>query len=150
MGQRWAAIRMPPRANGHPFGRGSLRVLGVIEVGVGIRGLIGGMLSGVVGRSEFWGLSFDQFALAAGLLILIGSLQLFLANSVRRHARWAYVVVLVINVFVFVSLLVELYLPGSTSGVADPEATLLAWIYFVMTLGSAALLLTSFVRREVD
>jgi hypothetical protein len=41
-------------------------------------------------------------------------------------------------------------LPASTDGVAARSATFSAWIYFLMALGSAALLLTSFVRREVE
>ena len=58
----------------------------------------------------------------------------------RTVSRWTWVI----------SSLLGLYLPASTEGAAASSATFSAWIYLGMATGSAALLLTSFIRREVE
>jgi hypothetical protein len=127
-----------------------LRVLGGLGITIGISIALASLTNAVEGEPDVLGLPFNTYLTLFGIfVILFGVLQIFLARSVRRHAQWAYAVVLVISVFWFIASLVGLYLPASTEGVAASSATFSAWIYFLMALGSAALLLTSFIRREV-
>lgn len=90
--------------------------------------------------------------LVAGLIalgvFLLGVLQVFVARSVQRHARWAYVVTLLIGLFIAGGRLLDLNprtpLP---SGAAAVVFYVSAWLYLAMAVLAAALLVASFVRR---
>ena len=126
-----------------------LRVLGGLGIVVGVGIALLSLLNSIEGRPDVLGLPFNTYVTLFGMfVVLMGVLQIFLARSVRRHARWAYVVVLLLSVGWFISSILGLYLPPSTDGVATSSATFSAWIYFLMALGSGVLLMTSFIRRE--
>ena len=128
-----------------------LRVLGGLGITVGVGIALLSLLNAAEDQPDVLGLPFNTYLTLFGIfVILFGVLQIFLARSVRRHAQWAYAVVMLISVFWFISSLLGLYLPASSDGTAAGSATFSAWIYFLMALGAAALLLTSFVRREVE
>jgi len=128
-----------------------LRVLGGLGITIGVSIALLSLLNSAEDRPDVLGMPFNTYLTLFGIFVLLfGVLQIFLARSVRRHAQWAYGVVLLISVFWFISSLLGLYLPASTEGAAASSATFSAWIYLLMAAGSAALLLTSFIRREVE
>jgi hypothetical protein len=128
-----------------------LRVSAALQIGAGIILFVVGLLVGKVDAPDVLGLQANIFVSLFGLvLILLGFLQVFLANSVRRHARWAYVVTLVLAVSGSVPRMIGISVPALTSDLAITVWWISTWLYFAMAIFAAALLLMSFVRRPIE
>jgi len=84
------------------------------------------------------------------VLIFVGVLQIFLANSVRRHARWAYAAVLAIGLLGSVPRLLGISVPVQVSGPAQTGWWIGAWLYLVVASCAAALLVLSYIRTDAD
>jgi hypothetical protein len=109
-----------------------------------------GLLRGDEGLPSVLGMSANIWASLFGLFfVFIGSLKIFLANSVRRHARWAYVVTIAVGL-----LNVVLSILDPSASADEGQATSIgvqadAWITFGIVLCAGTLLVTSYIHREV-
>ena len=89
--------------------------------------------------------------ITAVVTVLIGMLYVFLSRSVRRQARWAYVIaILGYGVPAFAALMGVLPVPAEV-GLPDWYVTLetvLQWVYIVLALMAVMLLAASFMSRD--
>lgn len=130
-----------------------LRILGVVTV---ILSTVGFIIVALGGSGEslppVFGLGAKTFALIFmfGLAVL-GALQVIVAKAVQQHARWAYVVALLIGVAVSAQRLVE----GPPAPVVDYGRDMAAYwgtlgVYAAIAVLSAVLLVASFVDHEAQ
>ena len=121
-------------------------------------GIIGGVLTFLL---ALLGLAGGQqsnaliLGITGAILVLLGWLVVFLARSVRRHARWAYAIV----AFFYLVGSVPWFLglgqlpPDLAAQVPDWYVTvqnIWAGISLVLGIGALVLLITSFMRRGTD
>ena len=87
--------------------------------------------------------------IAAVITAVAGMIAIFISRSIRRQARWAYALaILVYGVPALVALLASVPLPA---GVPDWYATVetaLEWLYLVLAFGAVLLLAASFMGPE--
>jgi hypothetical protein len=88
-------------------------------------------------------------ALVVLAIFVFGGFQFFLANSVRSHARWAYVVTILFGIAASVGRLFLGATPSTPlrTGPAEFLYYASAWVYLVMAILAAVLLIASFIRR---
>jgi hypothetical protein len=139
---------------------GLLAFFAVLPMSVsGVLSIVGGALIVVLGliligdarMPEVYGMNSAILLSFVGLVaIVVGALQIFLARSVRRHARWAYVVTLVLALVACAPRLLVDAPPELTNQVALTAWWIDTWIYVWIAFASTALLFASFVRRPVD
>lgn len=96
------------------------------------------------------GISWQLFWVAAGLsFVVVGALEIFVANSVRRHARWAYMLAFVLGLIGSVPRLANLEaIEQLPEGLGRTLLLIAPWVYVAMGLSAAVLLVASFIRRE--
>lgn len=123
----------------------------------GVLGIIGGafilFLALIAGdRVDTAGTSVRLVLLiTAVVIILFSMLWIFVSRSVRRQARWAYAIaILVYGVPGLVALLWSVPLPSQVElpawyGVAE---TIFEWLYLVLGLMAVMLLAASFMRSD--
>jgi len=127
-----------------------LRITGVAAVGLGAIGAVLTLLSRGAGQPPVLGIDAKLFVFLVMLAIIaVGALQIFLANSVRSHARWAYAITIVIGLAVSVTRLLDLI---PTSPLMSGRSLAIyyggAWIYLAMAVLAAVLLVMSLVGQE--
>lgn len=85
----------------------------------------------------------------AVVLVLTGMLAIFVSRSIRRQARWAYALAIVLyGVPAVAALLVPIPFPA---GVPDWYATVetaLEWVYLILAFGAVLLLAASFMGPD--
>jgi hypothetical protein len=116
-------------------------------------GIIGGVLAGIGGALSLIGGDSENALLSVfggALVIVLGAFVIFIARSVRRYARWAYVIAAV--GYLLPSAPALLGIVEVPAGVVVPDwylnvQTVLAIIYLVLGLGAVFLLITSFIRQ---
>jgi len=90
------------------------------------------------------------FVIAAAVFVVLGMLWIFISRSVRRQARWAYAIaILVYGVPSFLSLLFPV--PAALQEQTDLAVavdTVLQWVYLVLAFMAALLLGASFIRPD--
>jgi hypothetical protein len=87
--------------------------------------------------------------IAAAVIALYGALAIFVSRSIRRQARWAYVLaILVYGVPAVAALLVSFPLPADMPGWYATVETALQWVYLVLAFGAVLLLASSFMGPE--
>jgi hypothetical protein len=129
-----------------------LRVAGIAAIALGSLGFVLTLLSRGEGQPPVLGIDAKLFVgLVMLAVVLIGALQVFLANSVRRHARWAYALTIVIGLGVAASRLINV--DATPEGM--PSASLViyrgaGWLYLAMAVLATALLVVSFINRAPD
>ena len=122
----------------------------VIEIGIGALLAVFGLLRGDEGLPSVLGMSANIWASLFGVFfVFIGSLKIFLANSVRRHARWAYVVTIAVVLSNVVLSILSPSVPADAGQAASVGTQIDAWITFGIVVCAATLLVTSYIRREV-
>jgi hypothetical protein len=131
-----------------------LRITGVAAIGFGAIGAVLTLLSRGAGQPPVLGIDAKLFVLLAMMAIIaIGALQIFVAHSVRRHARWAYAVTAIVGLAVSLTRLLDL-IPATPLMSGRSLAIYYggAWIYLAMAVLAAVLLAISFVgeQREPD
>lgn len=127
-----------------------LRLTGIAAVGLGAIGAVLTLLSRGAGQPPVLGMDAKLFVLLIMMAIIAtGALQIFLAQSVRRHARWAYAITIIIGLAVSLTRLLDL-IPASPllSGRSLAIYYGSAWIYLAMAVLAAVLLAMSFVGQE--
>lgn len=78
-----------------------MRIAGVAAIGLGSLGFVLTLLSRGEGQPAVFGMDAKMFVgLVMFGVVLLGALQVFLADGVRRHARWAYVLTILIGLAV--------------------------------------------------
>ena len=128
-----------------------MRVNAVLSIVGGVLLLVIGLLIGDQALPKAGGLDGNVVVMLVGVVaIIIGSLQIFLANSVRRHARWAYVVTLLLSLAATAPRLLGADVPDLTNDTALTVWWIDTWLYFFIALAAAALLLASFVRKPAS
>jgi uncharacterized membrane protein HdeD (DUF308 family) len=128
-----------------------LRVTGVLEIGFGALLAVAGLVRGDEGLPSVLGMSANIWASLFGVFfVFIGSLKIFLANSVRRHARWAYVVTIAVGALNIALTILGPSAPADGGQTASIGVQIDAWITFGIVLCATTLLVTSYIRREVE
>jgi hypothetical protein len=124
-----------------------MRAAGAAGVGIGSLGLLLTMLSRGAGQPPVFGLEARLFVgLVMIAVVLFGVGQIFLANSVQRHARWAYGLTILIGLIVSATRLLDpAGRPAVMSGLALTVYIGAAWLYLAMAILAAALLVASFL-----
>ena len=127
---------------------GASGVLGVITGALGFLG--GGLISGR-GTVPVLGMDVGTFVmLVAAASVVVSALQIFVARSIQRFARWAYVVAIAITALGSVPRIAGLvpsqYTPGTVGATIEAVQV---WIYLVICLLAIGLLAFSFIRRPV-
>ena len=118
--------------------------------GVGIM-LLGLIVSGSAGVAQVYGIDgWILLSVLGFIAIVLGSLQIFLARSVRRHARWAYVVALVVALLACAPRLLFDTPAELTNQTAITVWWIDTWIYVFIAIATATLLVASYVRRPVE
>jgi hypothetical protein len=85
----------------------------------------------------------------AVVLVLTGMLAIFVSRSIRRQARWAYALAIVLyGVPAVVALLVSFPLPADTPAWYGTVETALQWLYLVLAFGAVLLLAASFMGPD--
>lgn len=126
-----------------------LRVYGAFVVGIGIFVLFISLFAG--GDSQpVMGIDGQAFLGLLGFgLICLGALQVFIARSVRRGARWAYAIAALVGLGGSLPRLLNLVTNEQlATGWARTGYLVGAWLYLGMALCAAALLVTSFIRVD--
>lgn len=126
-----------------------LRAYGALTVLIGLL-IVGITLLSWAPRPPIMGINWQLFVVSAGMIVIIlGALQIFFANSVRRHARWAYVVALMFGLLGSLPRLLNL-VPSTQvpEGLGHTIWLIGPWLYLAMAIGAVVLLLTSFIRRD--
>jgi hypothetical protein len=128
-----------------------LRVTGALDIGIGALIVIVGLLRGDAGLPSLLGMPANIWLSLFGMLyVLVGFLKIFIATSVRRYARWAYVVTIVATVGSLASTVVGPSIPADSGDLATVLWWINTWVTFGIAMGATALLLASFVRRPID
>jgi hypothetical protein len=126
-----------------------MRVGAVLSIVVGGFLFVLGLLLADRGLPQVGGLDGNIVVSLAGLLaILNGALTIFLVKSVLRHARWAYVVMLLLSLAAIAPRVLGAEVPDLTSEAAQTVWWIATWWYVAIGLSMALLLLASFVRQE--
>jgi hypothetical protein len=126
-----------------------MRVGAVLSIVGGGFVFVLGLLLADRGLPQVGGLDGNIVVSLVGLLaILNGSLTIFLAKSVLRHARWAYVVMLLLSLAAIAPRILGAVMPDVTSEAAQTVWWIVTWWYVAIGLSMAVLLLASFVRQE--
>jgi len=89
--------------------------------------------------------------ITAAVLAALAALWIFISRSIRRQARWAYAIaILVYGVPAFVSLLFAVPVPSSVAvpGWSVTLSAILEWVYLVLGLMAGLLLAASFMRHD--
>jgi hypothetical protein len=121
---------------------------GWLTIVAGALGAVLALLAAVAGNVAGGLVTF-----VSGLLIIaLGSLVIFLSRSVRRNARWAYVIAAIVYLLSSVPALfvigdVRRLAPGYPDW-AFTVQTILSLIYLALGLLAILLLITSFMRRD--
>jgi hypothetical protein len=127
-----------------------LRVTGVLDIGFGALIAVAGLVRGDEGLPTLLGMSTNIWISLFGVaFIFIGSLKISLAKSVRRHARWAYVVTIVVGALNIALTILSPSVPADAGQAASVGTQIDAWITFGIVLCAATLLVTSYIRREI-
>ena len=88
-------------------------------------------------------------AALAVLSMALSALRIFVARSIQRFARWAYVVAVVLTFLgSFPYLLGWLDQPYEAGSLSASLHTFRVWVNLVMLFGAVALLVMSFIRRD--
>jgi hypothetical protein len=128
-----------------------MRVGAVLSIVGGALLVILGLLLGDRGSPQVGGLDANIVVSLLGLFAIFnGALTIFLAKSVLRHARWAYVVMLLLSVAAIAPRFLGAEVSDLTSETAVTVWWIVTWWYVAIGLSMAVLLLASFVRRSVD
>jgi hypothetical protein len=121
-------------------------VLGVISGSLGFLG--GGLISGR-GTVPVLGIDVGTFVmLVAAGSILMSAFQIFVARSIQRFARWAYVVAIVITALGSLPRIPGI-VPRRYSGGTVPATVeaVQVWVYLVLCILAIGLLVISLIRR---
>lgn len=117
-----------------------------------LTGFLGFAVSGLVTGEEETVLGLDigtVLMLLAVLSMALSALRIFVARSIQRFARWAYVVAVGLTFLgsfpYLLGWLDQPYLAGSLSASLH---TFRVWVNLVMLFGAVALLVMSFIRRD--
>ena len=124
-----------------------LRIYGVASIGIGILIFLLALASPpsdepVLGMDAKVFLGILSFA-----VVCWGALQIFLAKSVRRHARWAYVIAFLFGLGGALPRLLNLEAADELTGAARTIWLVGPFLYLGVALCAVALLVTSFMRR---
>ena len=91
--------------------------------------------------------------ITAAVIAIFAALWIFVSRSVRRHARWAYVIAILTfglaslpSLLGFVSVPAQLDVPEWYTTLE----TILEWVYLVLALLAALLLIASFMRSDQE
>jgi hypothetical protein len=124
-----------------------LRVTGVLSIIAGVLVFLLALLSG--GRGEqVMGMSPTLiFAIFGFVAVAYGALQLVVARSVQRFARWAYAVALLLCLAASLPRLLGLVHPSAqVSGSMLTVYLVVAWVYLALGAMAAFLLVTSMAQ----
>lgn len=117
-----------------------------------LTGFLGFAVSGLVtGEGEtVLGMDIGTFLmLVAVTSMALSALRLFVARSIQRLARWAYVVAVLLTFFgSFPYLLGWLDQPYPAGSLSASLHTFRVWVNLLMLFGAVALLVMSFIRRD--
>lgn len=129
-----------------------MRLYGTFAVGLGILIIVLGLLSGGASSLGVAGAPASVLILIAfGVIVgLYGLFLIFLANRVGRHARWAYLVTLLLFLVDSVPRLLGGVKPEFTSDVVSVAWWISAWLSFGVGVCAGTLLLTSFVGQSAE
>jgi hypothetical protein len=128
-----------------------LRVTGVLNIVYGAAGVLVGLFQGDEGLPTLFGMPANIWVSLSGMMfVLVGSLKIFVASSVQRFVRWAYVATLVLTVASFAYRMLVPPLAADAEIVAVIRVWADTWFTLGVILCAAALLLTSFIRDEVE
>jgi hypothetical protein len=121
-----------------------LRVTGVLSIFAGLLVFLLALLSG--GRGEqVMGMSPTLIFVIFGFVAVVyGALQLFVARSVQRFARWAYAVAVLLCLAASLPRLLGLIHPSAqVSGSMLTVYLVVAWVYLALGALAAILLVAS-------
>jgi hypothetical protein len=124
-----------------------LRVTGVLSIIAGVLVFLLALLSG--GRGEqVMGMSPTLiFAIFGFVAVAYGALQLVVARSVQRFARWAYAVAFILCLAASLPRLLGLVHPSAqVSGSMLTVYLVVAWVYLALGAMAAFLLVTSMAQ----
>ena len=89
--------------------------------------------------------------ITAAITAVFGMIAIFVSRSIRRQARWAYALaILVYGVPALVALLASVPLPAGVPEWYSTIETALEWLYLVLAFGAVLLLAASFMGPEDD
>lgn len=117
-----------------------------------LTGFLGFALGGVLTGEEETILGMDVgtfLMLVAVASIALSVLRIFVARSIQRFARWAYVVAIALTLLGSVPYLVgALPVPYEAGTLSASIHTFRVWVNLAMFFGAIALLVMSFIRRD--
>ena len=89
--------------------------------------------------------------ITAAITAVFGMIAIFVSRSIRRQARWAYALaILVYGVPALVALLASVPLPAGLPDWYGTLETALEWLYLVLAFGAVLLLAASFMGQESE
>jgi hypothetical protein len=127
-----------------------LRAAGAAAIGGGILVFLGAMLSRGEGAPPVFGMDARMFLGLLGFgFFVFGSLQIYVARSVQRFARWAYAIALVFALAGSLPRLLGLVqMPAQFAGGASTVWLGLAVVYAALAVMAVFLLAASFMGRS--